>query len=70
MVYTTDQYSQLSAAIAQGALTVKYADKEVTYRSLDDMLRIQRLMEKDLGIGQSKRPTRRYAQFTKGLNGC
>ena len=69
MAYTVDQYNQLVAAIAQGALTVKYADKEITYRSLNEMIRIKRDMQKDLGIGDAKKPTRHYAQFSKGLNG-
>lgn len=70
MAYTTDQYNQLIAAIAQGALIVKYADKEVTYRSLNEMLRLKQGMEKDLGISPGNRPTRKYAVFRKGLNGC
>jgi hypothetical protein len=68
MAYTTDQYNQLVAAISQGAMTVKYADKEVTYRSLDDMYRIKRDMELELKVGSSPRSTRRYVQFSKGLN--
>ena len=67
MAFTTDQYNQLIAAIAQGALTVKYADKEVTYQSLGNMLRVKRLMEIELGISSGTRRT--YASFTKGLNG-
>ena len=70
MGYTVDQYNQLVAAIAQGAMTVKYADKEVTYRSLNEMYRIKRDMEKDLGLSQGIKPTTRFAQFSKGLNNC
>jgi len=51
-------------------MIVKYADKEVTYRSLNDMIRLKRDMELDLGIGVSGKPTRHYAQFTTGLHGC
>ena len=69
MAYTSDQYTQLTAAIAQGALTVKYADKEVTYRSLNEMLRIKQLMEQDLGINTNANGRRVYAQFSKGLYG-
>jgi hypothetical protein len=69
MVYTTDQYQQLTAAIGQGALKVKYADKEVEYRSLAEMLRIKSLMEKDLGINNNASGRRVYATFKKGLNG-
>jgi len=70
MGYTITQYDQLVAAISQGAMTVKYADKEVTYRSLNEMYRIKRDMEKDLGIGQGAKTTTKYAQFSKGLNNC
>lgn len=69
MAYTSTQYDQLVAAIAQGALIVKYADKEVTYRSLTEMLRLKRDMEVELGIGQGVKPTRHYASFSTGLHG-
>ena len=49
-IYTLEQYEALVGAIALGALTVKYSDKEVTYRSLSDMLAIKKQMEADLGI--------------------
>ena len=68
MAYTTDQYETLVQAIAQGATRVKYADKEVQYNSLTDMLRLKRLMEIDLGL-ISGAPTTKYAKFSKGLNG-
>lgn len=48
--YTTTQYNALVEAISLGALTVKYSDKEVTYRSLSDMLRLKEIMERSLGI--------------------
>ena len=65
MAYTVDQYNILIDAISQGALRVKYADKEVEYRSLDEMNRIKKAMEKDLSITQ--KPSVRYAQHSKGL---
>ena len=69
MPYTVEQYNSLSEAIASGALTVKYADKEVTYRSLADMLRTQQLMEAELF--PNNRPRRRkYAAFDKGIFPC
>ena len=71
MGFTTDQYNTLTAAIAQGAKTVKYADKEVQYfDSVDQMFRLKRAMEVDLGICKAGLHTK-LAQFTKGLNsGC
>lgn len=50
MAFTQTQYDQISEAIAQGALTVKYNDKEVTYRSLDEMIRIRTMMAAELGL--------------------
>jgi hypothetical protein len=65
MAYTLTQYQMLVDAIAQGALIVKYADKEVRYRSLDEMIRIKQQMEIDLNI--ATKPKVRYAQHSKGL---
>lgn len=64
--YTLDQYNKLNEAIAQGALRVKYADKEVEYRSLNEMLRIRDLMAEELGIKKSGNG-RLYGRFNKGL---
>lgn len=68
MSYTPAQYQALTAAIAQGALTVRYKDRTVTYRSLDEMLRIKRDMEHSLGLtsGDSLNNARRYTSFSKG----
>ncbi len=68
-VYTQDQYNKLMDAIGQGALLVKYADKEVQYRSLDDMLRIKAIMEADLGIGANSGSRAIRTTFRTGLNG-
>ena len=46
--FTQAQLDSLLAAIAEGALRVKYQDKEVEYRSLNDMLKLKQLMEDDL----------------------
>lgn len=48
MSYTIGQYETLQKAIASGAITVKYGDKDVTYRSTDDMLKILDLMKAEL----------------------
>lgn len=40
MAWTAEQISKLEEAIATGALTVRYADRLVTYRSLDEMQRL------------------------------
>lgn len=69
MAYTQDHLTRLTDAIAQGALSVEYADKKVTYRSLDEMLKIKRDMEFQLGI----RKTGVHfttAEFITGRNNC
>lgn len=68
-IFTTEQHTTLVAAIATGTKTVKYSDKLVTYQSLDEMLKIKGLMEKDLGIGEyaNKGTRRRLAQHSKGI---
>lgn len=69
MAYSKEQYQTLQDAIASGTLSVKYSDKEVTYRSMDDMLRILALMEAELF--PSKKSTRRkYAVYDKGIESC
>ncbi len=64
--FTESQYTALCAAIAQGVLRVKYGDKEVDYRTLDDMLRTKALMEDALGKNKTKK-RRKYISFNKGL---
>ena len=67
MAFTQTQYDALTDAISQGALTVKYADKEVTYRSLDEMIRIKGMMEHDLGL--TKNTSRAIkSSYKSGLN--
>lgn len=67
MAFTTDQYNRLTEAISLGALQVKYADKDVTYRSLNEMLTLKNLMEKDLGTASGGIKTT-FAKFSRGLN--
>lgn len=66
MSYTTEDLTAIKKAIAQGALSVKYADKEVTYRSLEEMLKIKGMIETELGI-ITNGTGRVFAKFNKGL---
>lgn len=50
MAYTQTQLDTLEAAIAEGAFKVKYSDKEVTYRSLNEMKQIRDMMRESLGV--------------------
>lgn len=66
--FTTEQLETLNAAIAKGVKKVKYADREVEYGSIDEMLRVRDLMRKELGLANST--TRLFATHSKGLDGC
>ena len=67
MAYTQEQYEKLKAAIAGGELSVRYADRSVQYRSIDEMVRILKLMEAVLFQDSAGTVgTRRYTSFSKG----
>lgn len=67
MAYTQQQLDALKAAIADGALVVKYGDKSTQYRSLDEMIRIKEMMEDELGINVNATGGIVYPTFGKGL---
>ena len=65
--FTQADLLAIEQAIAKGALKVKYEDKEVTYRDLDEMLKIRDLIKNALGLEKAPRGVRRIAQSNKGL---
>lgn len=67
MGFSLLQLEALDNAIAEGVLEVKYADKSVTYRSLDDMLKLRDLMKRELGLTNTAQSTRFMGVFDKGL---
>lgn len=66
MAFTQVELDALETAIAQGALTVKYGDKEVTYDSYEKLLQRRNLIRSELGLNGANRG-RRYGSFSKGL---
>jgi hypothetical protein len=68
MAFTENDLIVLEKAIAQGATRVKYADKEVEYRSLADMMIIRDSIRNELGLnGTLPNPNRHFASFDKGI---
>lgn len=65
MSYTESDLEKLESAIAEGARRVRYSDKEVEYRSLNEMLTIRDQMREELG--KKDKPSRRVGEFHKGL---
>lgn len=66
MAFTIEQVETLEKAIAQGATSVQYADKRVSYRNLDEMVQTLQMMKTELGILKSS-SNRKLAQHSKGL---
>lgn len=65
MAYTNQQLADLRDAIAEGVLTVKFADRVLTYRSLDEMRRIERTMAAELESTSTVPIRRKYFSFRR-----
>lgn len=66
MAFTLGQLEAIDEAITAGALSVSYNGKSVTYRSLDDMLRIRGIISRQLGL-TSGRSNTLLAAHSKGI---
>lgn len=64
VAYTQTQIDTLKAAIAEGALKVRFGDREVTYRSLDEMRQTLRMMQDEVGAAAGRTPRRRIRFMT------
>lgn len=59
-MFSQADIDQLKAAIASGALSVRYADnRQVQYRSLAEMREILRMMQDEVRAGTSAQPVSR-----------
>ncbi len=48
--FTLERLNALEAAIADGVLSVQYSDKQITYRSLEEMFKIRDMIRQKLGL--------------------
>ena len=63
MSYSAEQLAELRSAIAEGVLKVRFSDgRELTYRSLAEMLETERKMAAEVEATQA-RPVRRIYQI-------
>jgi len=72
--FTQENLMLLEQAIVEGVKRVKYSDKEVEYRSLDEMIKLRNLMKKELCTGTTSKTEkglfggrRINAKHSKGL---
>ncbi len=64
--FTQTQLDALEEAISTGTYQVMYGNKMVTYRSLDEMLKLRDRMKKELGL-ISGSSSKKYGEFDKGI---
>jgi len=68
MAFTKEQVAKLEAAISSGVLSVRYADRTVTYQSLDSMRRLLKQMRDEIaqasGAPRRRRIVRLYQSGT------
>ncbi|WP_147391936.1 phage head-tail joining protein [Paracoccus onubensis] len=62
--WTIQQYQTLVMMIAKGVTNLEVNGEKVAYRSLDEMMRIKSMMERDLGLVSVSR--QQYPAFRKG----
>ena len=55
MAWTQADVDRIKAAIARGEKTVQFADRSVTYRSLDEMFKTLQAIEAELGEAPKRR---------------
>lgn len=66
MSWSESDLAAISAAIAKGRRRVRFKDGEIEYASLEEMLRVKRLIERELGIAVRRK--RISPSFSKGLD--
>jgi hypothetical protein len=66
MAYTQTQLDALETAIAQGALSVQFNDKKVTYNSYPEMIRLRDSMRSELGVTTPATSRARFINIPTG----
>jgi hypothetical protein len=66
MNYSAEQLADLRSAIAEGVLKVRFSDgRELTYRSLAEMLETERRMAAEVETTQARPVMRKYVTFQR-----
>jgi hypothetical protein len=65
--FTIEQYQTLCGMLAKGVTSLSLGNGEqVTYRSLEEMLKLKRVMETDLGLPGGGAGRQIYPTYRKG----
>jgi len=65
MAWTQAEINALKTAIAKGEKQVTFADRSVTYRNLDEMLKALAIMEAEVAVGTGTSRPRQYGVVTR-----
>lgn len=68
MAWTTADLDALNKSIASGTTSVRYADRTVQYRSLDEMLKIRAMMTDELMLPGAMKGEIRKLNYSKGIS--
>jgi hypothetical protein len=67
MAWTQQQLEAIEAAIGSGELTVRFGDRTVTYRSMEELLQARALIKETLAAESGTATDRfSFAQTSKG----
>jgi hypothetical protein len=66
MAYSNAQLTALESAISSGILRVRYADRDVTYQSTADMIKLRNEMRSELGVAVPASAKSRIITFATG----
>ena len=69
MAWTESDIEVIERAIASGTLSVQYADRSVTYRSVTDLLKARNAMRAVINGSSAGTTSCTYASFSKGGTG-
>lgn len=67
MAWTQADLDALNKSIASGTTSVRYADRTVQYRSLEEMMKIRMLMRDELGLPGAMNGEIRKLNYSKGI---
>ncbi len=66
MAYTQAQLDALESAIAKGVTSVRYGERMITYRSLEEMNRLRDNMRAELGVSSPSGSRSRFINLPTG----
>jgi hypothetical protein len=67
VAWTQQQLDSIEAAIASGELTVRFGDRTVTYRSMEELLQARAVIQEALAAASGTATDRfSFAQTSKG----